>query len=565
VLPPYEEFPGPRGQTRVEFSINTRPPKPEADIWVLQQRKERFWVEQGVHDLRHHGVVTVADCDDNYLELPTYNPAFLGTHPYKRDDGVILSRAARRRIGKELGEPIGVNKANRDYMHQTFGQVDAITVSTPYLADLYGRYNPNITVIRNYLDWDMWSDVKPQYEVERSRLAVGYMGKYTYRQGDLDVLKPVVRPFLLKHKDVCFVATEQIVHDYLDVPRNQQVTTGSVGFRSMRLPEITAVMDIGLVPLAMNGLNEAKSHLKGMEYNACGIPFIASPTESYKEYWCDGKNGLLVGSEEEWRDSLELLVSDRDLVRSMGAWGREKAAQYTIQEHAGEWEALYLSLLGGEAEQLARQAVARGAIQKVSELAQLVKLLDNRRPRTVVEIGSAAGGTFWLWCQLAHPKALLVSIDLPGGDYGGSDKQLLETLGFDRYGPRRSLAKHLKENQTGRFIQADSQLESTRLKLEAYLAGRKIDLLMIDADHAYQGVKRDFELYQPLVVEDGLTVFHDILPHNKVRVNQVHKLWAEIKHGYRHVEFASPREEWGWGKWGGLGVLFNQPAKQKAA
>jgi glycosyltransferase involved in cell wall biosynthesis/cephalosporin hydroxylase len=552
-------------RTVVEFQVGTRPPKPAADIWVLQQRKERFWAEQGVHDLRHHGVVTVADCDDNYLELPTYNPAFLGTHPYRRDDGVILNREVRRQIARELGERIGVNRQNRDYMHQTLGLVDAVTVSTPYLKDLYEKFNPNIHVVRNYLDWDMWNDVTPQYEVERSRIAVGYMGKYVYRQGDLDVLKPVVRPFLLKHKDVCFVATEQQVHDYLDVPQRQRVTTGSVGFRSMRLPEITAVMDIGLVPLAMNGLNEAKSHLKGMEYNACGIPFIASPTESYANYWCDGGNGFLARSTAEWHDYLDVLVRDSDLRIEMGRRGRRKSRQHTIQEHVGEWEAFYLGLLGGEAEQLARQAVARGAIQKVSELAQLVKLVEDRQPRTVVEIGSAAGGTFWLWCQLAHPEALLVSIDLPGGDYGGSDKQLLETFGFDRYGPRRNLAKHLKENQTGRFIQADSQLESTRLKLEAYLAGRKIDLLIIDADHAYQGVKRDFELYQSLVAEDGLTVLHDILPHNKVRANQVHKLWAEIKHGYRHVEFASPREEWGWGKWGGLGVLFNQPAKQKAA
>ena len=41
--------------------------------------------------------------------------------------------------------------------------------------------------------------------------------------------------------------------------------------------------------------------------------------------------------------------------------------------------------------------------------------------------------------------------------------------------------------------------------------GAPIRLLLIDADHSYEGVRRDFERWSPLVAPGGLIVFHDYL------------------------------------------------------
>lgn len=67
----------------------------------------------------------------------------------------------------------------------------------------------------------------------------------------------------------------------------------------------------------------------------------------------------------------------------------------------------------------ARQARRRGAKQKLAEFAPLVATVGSRRPRSVIEIGSLHGGTLFAWCQTAAPTATLVSIDLPGGAFGG--------------------------------------------------------------------------------------------------------------------------------------------------
>src|SRR5687767_11480705 len=176
------------------------------------------------------------------------------------------------------------------------------------------------------------------------------------------------------------------------------------------------------------------------------------------------------------------------------------------------------------ARELARRALKIGADQKLGEISPFVSLLKRRVLRTVVEIGTKRGGTFFLWCTIAEPDALLVSIDLPGGPFGGGYKE--EKIPRFRSFSRRDQSLH--------FLRSDSHHPDTRAELVEILGGRQIDFLMIDGDHTYEGVKQDFELYAPLVKRNGLVAFHDIVHHDKVPDCQVERFWREVKDGFRH-------------------------------
>lgn len=54
---------------------------------------------------------------------------------------------------------------------------------------------------------------------------------------------------------------------------------------------------------------------------------------------------------------------------------------------------------------------------------------------------------------------------------------------------------------------------------------KDIDILFIDGDHTYAGVKADYEKYEPYVVKGGLIILHDI---TNRRVG-VPCFWKEIK------------------------------------
>ena len=60
-----------------------------------------------------------------------------------------------------------------------------------------------------------------------------------------------------------------------------------------------------------------------------------------------------------------------------------------------------------------------GPWQVPEEITQLAKLLEERKPKTVLEIGTANGGTLFIFSRLADDNAVLMSIDLPDGEYGG--------------------------------------------------------------------------------------------------------------------------------------------------
>jgi predicted O-methyltransferase YrrM len=160
-----------------------------------------------------------------------------------------------------------------------------------------------------------------------------------------------------------------------------------------------------------------------------------------------------------------------------------------------------------------------------SEITALLELLAERRPRTVLEIGTCTGGTLFLLTRVAPDDAVLVSVDLLHGSFGGGYSPAREPL-YRSFGRRR---------QRVGLVRGDShELRTVELVRDA-LGGRAVDFLFIDGDHRYEGVSQDFELYTPLVSPDGLIGFHDIVPGDPEKVGGVPRFWGELKAG-RPVE-----------------------------
>jgi predicted O-methyltransferase YrrM len=166
--------------------------------------------------------------------------------------------------------------------------------------------------------------------------------------------------------------------------------------------------------------------------------------------------------------------------------------------------------------------------QDKSELTALAQRVESIAPKVIVEIGTRGGGTLFTWSQCSDHLELLVSIDLPGGIHGG---------GYPA--ARARLYKAFLTNHPScalELLQLDSQEDTTKARLADLLHGRPIDFLFIDGDHRYEGVKRDYELYAPLVRSGGLIAFHDIRPNTKDASIQVFRLWDELRTQVDHAE-----------------------------
>jgi len=51
-------------------------------------------------------------------------------------------------------------------------------------------------------------------------------------------------------------------------------------------------------------------------------------------------------------------------------------------------------------------------IQVTDEIKSLLLILDKVKPKVILEIGTARGGTLFLFSNIAHEEAILISVDL---------------------------------------------------------------------------------------------------------------------------------------------------------
>jgi predicted O-methyltransferase YrrM len=189
---------------------------------------------------------------------------------------------------------------------------------------------------------------------------------------------------------------------------------------------------------------------------------------------------------------------------------------------------------------LAKGADERGAIQYVRELAPFLAMVLRGEPSVVVEIGTHVGGVFWAFCQASEDRATIMCIDLPGGPFGA----------FQGAAAIPRLRTYGKETQELKFLLGDSHSESIYDEVTGYLDGRAIDVLFIDGDHSYDGVKRDYETFEPLVARGGLVAFHDIVPGPEENVGGVPRFWSEVRQEGSN-EFV---QDWAQGRCG-IGVV----------
>lgn len=177
--------------------------------------------------------------------------------------------------------------------------------------------------------------------------------------------------------------------------------------------------------------------------------------------------------------------------------------------------------------------------QITSEIISVGKLVQKTHSRSILEIGTHKGGTLLLWTRSNLKADLVISLDLPGGSYGGGyikeREKLYKEFTFDRHDTEMHL------------LRANSHDESSFYAIKNIIKDRSLDFIFIDGDHSYEGVKQDFEMYSKLV-NKGIIALHDVAHHDKDF--GVDRFWSELKKSYNTQEFIAENSN------KGIGVVF---------
>jgi hypothetical protein len=222
---------------------------------------------------------------------------------------------------------------------QTHEQVilaaSTVTVSTPFLRDYYDALHPDVRMIRNGIDLGMFAPLRDQQHVP----VVGWMGSLGWRSEDLETMAPWLPGFIAQHRlrfhHGGHVERFGYAYEKIGIPRGSCSVQPMVPMTRLRsLMEF----DIGLVPLNDIPFNHAKSALKGLEYAASGIPFVAQGLPEYQRIAADGI-GQTAQTPAEWTERVGWLLSRKNRAEAVEE-ALAALPAHSIEARASEWQAV---------------------------------------------------------------------------------------------------------------------------------------------------------------------------------------------------------------------------------
>lgn len=292
-----------------------------ADVVVLQRPLTNHLVDI-VRILQADGIAVVVETDDSFEHIH------------------------RRNIAHHLTARTDRHK-NADHLAAACELADWVTVTTPALADIYGRHG-RVSIIPNYIP-DTYYQTEDDSPRGRGEVRVGWSGSLDTHPGDLEVTHGAVAAVLdrygLGFYHIGKPSEQAAIRRALQLrPSTPYGSTG--GWLPLaQYPKAVAMLDIGIVPLAAGPFNEAKSWLKGLELAALGRPFVASPTGPYVELAEQHGIGILARSRRDWRNRLAELVEDPDLRYDVGRQNRRRARALALERNLDPWRAAWSAAL----------------------------------------------------------------------------------------------------------------------------------------------------------------------------------------------------------------------------
>nr|WP_255356469.1 glycosyltransferase [Thiomonas arsenitoxydans] len=207
------------------------------------------------------------------------------------------------------------------------GLCNRLVVATEPLAKAYAHFTDEVVVQPNYLEAARWGHLQPE-RAERSKPRVGWAGGVGHT-GDLELIADLVRDTASEVDWVffglCPEALKPLVKEFHPgVPLDQYAA---------RLAALD--LDLAVAPLEDNAFNEAKSHLRLLEYGILGYPVICSDLTPYQG---DFPVTRVANRYRDWTRALREAISDRAALRAQGDALRAKVlADWMMEDHLDTW------------------------------------------------------------------------------------------------------------------------------------------------------------------------------------------------------------------------------------
>jgi glycosyltransferase involved in cell wall biosynthesis len=219
----------------------------------------------------------------------------------------------------------------RSRLKYALARCDRLVVSTNFLAETYQHFIPDIRVVPNRLQKDIWC-VHKNLKRTSNKPRIGWAGGTTH-QGDLLLLKEIIEQ--TRHEadwiffGMCPVEIRPLLAEYHEL----------VPFNEYPAYLASLNLDIAVAPLAISPFNQGKSNLRLLEYGALGIPVVCTNIDPYHNSpACRVEN-----SPEAWIAALRERIYDAEGREREGLAMRNWVLNsYVLEDHLDDWLSAHL-------------------------------------------------------------------------------------------------------------------------------------------------------------------------------------------------------------------------------
>lgn len=217
-------------------------------------------------------------------------------------------------------------------LRQAIALCDRFVVSTEPLKEAYRDYHPDIRVVPNFIERARWGGLEPLRN-QSAKPRVGWAGGVGH-SGDLEMIASVVKA-LADQVDWVFMG---MCPDDMR-PWIREFHPG-VPVEQFPAKLASLNLDLAIAPLESNPFNEAKSHLRLLEYGVLGYPVVCSDVYPYRGNFPVTR---VRNRHKEWVDAILALVADADLRARSGDRLREHVNQHwMLEDNLDRWLTAWL-------------------------------------------------------------------------------------------------------------------------------------------------------------------------------------------------------------------------------
>lgn len=219
-------------------------------------------------------------------------------------------------------------------------QADLVIASTRPLASKLRALNPNVAVVPNAIDRELWGLHRPRnhHQGEFARrgdvVRIGYVGTPTH-VADLDLIAPAMKALADRFGKRIEI---EVIGGFEKRPptfgRRVGLPRRSDYPNFVRWLQARVHWDIAVIPLVDDEFNRSKSYLRFLECAALDMAMVVSDVPTYRDVARHGENCLLAqATTEDWIKQVAMLVEDASMRRSLASRARQDIIDQHTTDH----------------------------------------------------------------------------------------------------------------------------------------------------------------------------------------------------------------------------------------